>query len=96
MCQIDQCEGTECFVATQRVLRELFTQKSIGGVRSPPPPTCARVKSFLISDHSLIYDKSRVGDIFKHHLWCRIIYIAPVTPQYALKIRSQIFQTPRR
>ena len=35
MCQIDQCEGTETFVAIRRVLRELFT-KSHEGVRSTP------------------------------------------------------------
>ena len=30
MCQIDQCEGTESFVAIRRVLRELFAKKLWG------------------------------------------------------------------
>ena len=88
MCQIDQCEDTESFVEMQRVLCYLFTENYWWGFVRPPPPTCARVKSFLLPTHSLIYDKSRVGRIFKHHLRFRIIYIAPVTPQYTPKIRS--------
>ena len=72
-----------------------YLRKTIGG--GPfDPPTCASVKSIILPTHSLTYDKSRVGRIFKHHLRCRIIYLAPVTHQYTPKIRSQIFQTPLR
>ena len=37
MCQIDQCEGTESFVAIRRVLREFFFEKTVGGPFDPLP-----------------------------------------------------------
>ena len=40
ICQIDKCEDTESLIAIQRVLRDLFTKKTWGSVRSPPPFKC--------------------------------------------------------
>ena len=52
MCQINQCEGTESFVAIHCVLRELFTNK-LWGVLSTPL-TIASVKNPLVSSHVCI------------------------------------------
>ena len=61
MCQIDKCEGTESFIAIQRVLRELFTKnhRGVGSIRPPSPSTSAWVKDRDITTDMKL--RKRVG-----------------------------------
>ena len=94
MCQIDQCEGTERFVAIRRVLHELFT-KNHGGRFDPPPPLQVRglidrISTKCYKSRVLVLYKNRTARRFFDYLY---VFDSPSPSEISFDFFSRLYLT---